>query len=61
MYWVYSCYIVLLQVTHTLTFWSNGFSVDNGPLRKGDTPEDKLFLKSVSKGSVSITFCVRSI
>jgi UBX domain-containing protein 1 len=40
------------KVTHTLTFWSNGFSVDNGPLRKGDTPEDKLFLKSVSKGEI---------
>ncbi|CAI8016887.1 NSFL1 cofactor p47 [Geodia barretti] len=40
------------KVTHTLTFWSNGFSVDNGPLRKGDTPEDKIFLKSVSKGEM---------
>ena len=35
---------------HVLRFWKNGFSVDDGPLRNGQDPDDKAFLESVSKG-----------
>jgi UBX domain-containing protein 1 len=40
------------RVTRTLTFWSGGFTVDHGPLRTGDTQQDKDFLDSVSKGEI---------
>ena len=39
-----------LQVRHVLTFWRDGFSVDDGPLRTGDTPEDKAFIDGVRRG-----------
>ena len=32
-------------VTHTVTFWGNGFSVDDGPLRRLDDPENAPFLE----------------
>lgn len=32
-------------VTHTVTFWRNGFSVDDGPLRRLDDPENAPFLE----------------
>lgn len=38
------------KVVHTLRFWKDGFSVDDGPLRNGQEPADKAFLESVSKG-----------
>ncbi len=38
------------QVHHVLTFYANGFTVDDGPLRNGDSEEDRRFLASVSKG-----------
>ncbi|PON41616.1 UBX domain-containing protein [Parasponia andersonii] len=34
-------------VTHTITFWRNGFSVDDGPLRRLDDPENAPFLESI--------------
>lgn len=32
-------------ITHTITFWRNGFSVDNGPLRRLDDPRNASFLE----------------
>lgn len=32
-------------VTHTITFWQNGFTVDDGPLRKLDDPDNAPFLE----------------
>ncbi|KAL5467327.1 hypothetical protein EMCRGX_G031540 [Ephydatia muelleri] len=37
---------------HVLYVWSNGFSIDEGPLRNGQSVEDKLFMQSVSKGEI---------
>ncbi|XP_031092082.1 plant UBX domain-containing protein 4-like [Ipomoea triloba] len=34
-------------VTHNITFWSNGFTVDDGPLRRLDDPENAHFLESI--------------
>jgi len=34
-------------VIHTITFWSNGFSVNDGPLRRFDDPENASFLESI--------------
>lgn len=34
-------------VNHTITFWRNGFTVDDGPLRRLDDPENRPFLESV--------------
>ena len=31
-------------VIHNIFFWSNGFTVDDGPLRKLDDPENASFL-----------------
>ena len=38
------------QVQHVLSFWANGFSVDQGPLRDGQTDQDRVFLDSVTRG-----------
>ncbi|XP_068708774.1 NSFL1 cofactor p47-like [Montipora foliosa] len=35
-----------------LKFWSNGFSVDDGPLRSFDDPSNEQFLSSVRKGEI---------
>eukprot|EP01138_Halocafeteria_seosinensis_P004253 gb/GECG01004349.1/.p1 GENE.gb/GECG01004349.1/~~gb/GECG01004349.1/.p1 ORF type:complete len:249 (+),score=55.06 gb/GECG01004349.1/:1-747(+) len=35
-----------------ITFWKNGFTVDNGPLRTGDTDADKKFMSDIEKGYV---------
>ncbi|CAH3031522.1 unnamed protein product [Pocillopora meandrina] len=35
-----------------LKFWSNGFSVDDGPLRSFDDPANKQFLDSVRRGEI---------
>lgn len=32
-------------ITHTITFWRNGFSVDNGPLRRLDDPRNASFIE----------------
>ncbi|XVF81587.1 hypothetical protein PTKIN_Ptkin15bG0167000 [Pterospermum kingtungense] len=34
-------------VTHNVTFWRNGFTVDDGPLRQLDDPANASFLQSV--------------
>lgn len=36
-------------VMHTITFWRNGFTVDDGPLRRFDDPENKAFMEVFSK------------
>ncbi|KAL2900685.1 Plant UBX domain-containing protein 4 [Bienertia sinuspersici] len=36
-------------VTHTITFWRNGFTVDDGPLRRFDAEENASFLESITK------------
>ncbi|KAG5545621.1 hypothetical protein RHGRI_017943 [Rhododendron griersonianum] len=36
-------------VTHNITFWGNGFTVDDGPLRRLDDPENASFLQSIAK------------
>ena len=35
-----------------LYFWKDGFSVDDGPLRTGDSEQDRNFIDAVRKGSV---------
>ncbi|KAK7320530.1 hypothetical protein VNO77_30083 [Canavalia gladiata] len=35
------------EITHTITFWRNGFSVDDGPLRRLDDPQNAPFLESI--------------
>ncbi|KAJ7392114.1 NSFL1 cofactor p47 [Desmophyllum pertusum] len=35
-----------------LKFWSNGFSVDDGPLRSFDDPANEQFLNSVKRGEI---------
>ena len=37
-------------VTHVITFWTNGFTVDDGPLRAYDDPANTAFMQSVGKG-----------
>ncbi|CAN4109903.1 unnamed protein product [Withania somnifera] len=37
------------SVTHTITFWTNGFTIDDGPLRRFDDPENAPFLESIQK------------
>lgn len=32
-------------VNHTITFWQNGFTIDDGPLRRLDDPENATFLE----------------
>ncbi|CAM8948610.1 unnamed protein product [Rhodiola kirilowii] len=36
-------------LTHTIYFWRNGFSVDDGPLRRMDDPLNAPFLESIMK------------
>lgn len=33
------------EVIHTVTFWRNGFSVNDGPLRRLDDPQNAPFLE----------------
>jgi hypothetical protein len=37
-----------------LTFWRNGFSVDDGPLRAMDDPANAAFLEALRQGHVHI-------
>lgn len=37
------------SVTHNIVFWSNGFTVDDGPLRRLDDPANASFLESIRK------------
>ncbi|KAE9599081.1 hypothetical protein Lal_00044093 [Lupinus albus] len=36
-------------VVHSIVFWSNGFTVNDGPLRSLDDPENASFLESIKK------------
>ncbi|XP_038689171.1 plant UBX domain-containing protein 4-like [Tripterygium wilfordii] len=36
-------------VVHNIVFWSNGFTVNDGPLRRLDDPENASFLESIRK------------
>ncbi|KAL3596100.1 hypothetical protein D5086_007737 [Populus alba] len=36
-------------VVHSIVFWTNGFTVDDGPLRRLDDPENASFLESIRK------------
>lgn len=38
------------EVTITLQMWRQGFSINDGPLRKYNEPQNMLFLKTVSRG-----------
>ncbi|KAL1562365.1 plant UBX domain-containing protein 4-like [Salvia divinorum] len=38
-----------MVVTHNITFWRNGFTIDDGPLRRFDDPANASFLESVAK------------
>lgn len=40
------------EVHIILKLWKNGFSVDDGPLRDFNSPENKEFLQSISKGEI---------
>ncbi|TVU08241.1 hypothetical protein EJB05_41638 [Eragrostis curvula] len=35
------------DIVHNICFWSNGFTVDDGPLRSFDDPENASFLESI--------------
>lgn len=37
------------SVTHVVTFWRNGFSVNDGPLRRLEDPQNAEFLESIKK------------
>ena len=37
---------------HTITFYQDGFTVDDGPLRKPDEPENAAFLAAVNRGQM---------
>ncbi|KAK8601050.1 hypothetical protein V6N13_059202 [Hibiscus sabdariffa] len=37
------------SVIHNIVFWTNGFTVDDGPLRSLDDPENAQFLESIRK------------
>ncbi|OIT00130.1 PREDICTED: plant UBX domain-containing protein 4-like [Nicotiana attenuata] len=37
------------SITHVITFWINGFTIDDGPLRRFDDPENASFLESIRK------------
>ncbi|CAN8275085.1 unnamed protein product [Cochlearia groenlandica] len=36
-------------VMHNITFWRNGFTVDDGPLRRFDDPENATFMESIAR------------
>ncbi|ONK78990.1 uncharacterized protein A4U43_C01F1740 [Asparagus officinalis] len=37
------------NVIHNIYFWSNGFTIDDGPLRRFDDPANAAFLESIKK------------
>ncbi|KAI4308361.1 hypothetical protein L6164_031444 [Bauhinia variegata] len=37
------------SISHTVTFWRNGFSVDDGPLRLLEDPQNASFIESITK------------
>lgn len=40
------------NVTRSLTFYANGFTIDEGPLRRFDDPNNEAFLADVNRGVV---------
>ncbi|KAF8082779.1 hypothetical protein N665_0808s0015 [Sinapis alba] len=36
-------------VMHTITFWRNGFTVNDGPLRRFEDPENATFMESIAR------------
>ncbi|KAJ7946340.1 Plant UBX domain-containing protein [Quillaja saponaria] len=36
-------------IVHNIVFWSNGFTINDGPLRRLDDPENASFLESIKK------------
>jgi len=53
----YECvHCVVLQILKTLTFYKNGFTVDDGPLREFKDPQNKAFLSNINKGYVLFSF-----
>ncbi|XP_062513823.1 NSFL1 cofactor p47-like isoform X2 [Corticium candelabrum] len=42
----------LPEVRRKLTFWANGFCIDDGPLRDGSSDKDRAFIESVTKGQI---------
>lgn len=46
-------------VTHNVTFWRNGFSVNDGPLRRLDDPENAPFLEvTICESPIFVLFMV---
>ena len=43
-----------LQVVVYIYMWKNGFSVEDGPLRAFDDPENEQFLESITQGYVEV-------
>jgi len=41
---------------HTITFYKDGFTVDDGPLRKADDPDNAAFLAAVNRGQMPAEF-----
>ncbi|KAL6990726.1 Plant UBX domain-containing protein 4 [Sarracenia purpurea var. burkii] len=41
-------------VIHNIVFWRNGFTVNDGPLRRMDDPENEPFLESIRKSECPI-------
>jgi UBX domain-containing protein 1 len=39
-----------LQVIRHLTFWRNGFSIEDGPLMAYDDPANEEFLRAINSG-----------
>lgn len=44
------------KIRHTITFWSNGFSIDDGPLRALDDEANAAFLNDINNGRVPAEF-----
>uniref|UniRef100_A0A7S3A089 UBX domain-containing protein n=2 Tax=Rhodosorus marinus TaxID=101924 RepID=A0A7S3A089_9RHOD len=40
------------EVHYALTFWRDGFTVDDGPFRRYDDPANRQFLEEIERGSV---------
>lgn len=46
------------NVSHNITVWRNGFTVDDGPLRRMDDPANASFLEVVFDNNISLTFMI---
>ncbi|KAK9722023.1 protein phosphatase regulator [Basidiobolus ranarum] len=43
-------------VVRNLTFWRNGFSIDDEPLRSYEEPENQEFLQAINRGQAPLSF-----